>query len=305
MIDPAGPIAGAIAGHIWSTFAVAGAVFLVVTVGLALALFRRRGQLGDAVPVPVARHGSVVVGVLGGVVPALILGAYLATSVATTAGVTSSREPDVVVDVTARQFWWEIAYPQYDVVTANELHIPAGKRVAVRLAAADVIHSFWVPQLAGKTDAVPGRTNTMWLEASQPGRYEGACAEYCGPQHAWMRILVIAEPQGDFDRWLAAQSQARAAPSGRAADGERVFSEKICASCHAVRGTSAVARIGPDLTHLASRSTLGAGVLPNDAGHLRDWISEPQRIKPGSLMPRVELSPAELDALLDYLGGLR
>src|SRR5439155_227339 len=154
-------------------------------------------------------------------------------------------------------------------------------------------HSFWVPALQGKTDAVPGQTNTMWLTAERPGRYDGVCAEFCGVQHAWMRLVVVAEPRAVFDRWLARQSEDRRPPSGPAAEGERAFLGHVCVDCHTIRGTAARATVGPDLTHLAGRSLVGAGVLRNDPAALRAWIDDPQHFKPGAFMPAVPPGVAE------------
>ena len=204
------------------------------------------------------------------------------------------------------QWWWEYRYPSSggDVVVANELHIPVNTPVDLDLESADVVHSFWVPDISGKTDMIPGKTNHLRLYAAHTGSYSGQCAEFCGVEHAWMRIVVVAEPQADFDRWLA--GQAAKAPLTFAADpGQIVFSSNLCVSCHTIRGTAATGIAGPDLTHIGSRTTLGAGVLKNDAASMRAWLADPQKYKPGSLMPRVPLSDADLDVLVKYLEGLK
>lgn len=205
------------------------------------------------------------------------------------------------------QWWWEYRYPATggDVVVANELHIPVDTPVDLGLETADVVHSFWVPEISGKTDMIPGRTNHLRLYAARTGSYTGQCAEFCGVEHAWMRITVVADTRADFDRWLRAQAEDRATPSGAAAQGEKVFLSNLCTSCHTIRGTAAAGDAGPDLTHVGSRMTLAAGVLANDAANMRAWIADPQRYKPGSLMPRIPLSDADLDALVTYLEGLK
>lgn len=205
------------------------------------------------------------------------------------------------------QWWWEYRYPSSsgEVVVANELHIPVDTAVDLDLESADVVHSYWIPGLGGKTDMIPGRTNHLRLYASRTGTFTGQCAEFCGVEHAWMRLTVLAEPRADFDRWLAAQSAPRSAPSGAGAAGERVFTTNLCVSCHAIRGTDAKGEAGPDLTHVASRTTLAAGVLKNDPAAMRAWLADPQKYKPGALMPRVPLSDADLDALVSYLEGLK
>jgi cytochrome c oxidase subunit 2 len=217
-------------------------------------------------------------------------------------------KPSVVVEVTGRQWWWQVRYlnddPSRIFTTANEIHIPVGKPVLFRLLGGDVIHSFWIPALAGKTDLVPGQLNETWLEASKPGTYRGQCAEYCGIEHAKMAFVVVAESPADFARWQAHQFQSASAPSGSAVMGEAAFNTH-CGSCHAVRGTDAAGVLGPDLSHLMQRKTLGAGILPNDPADLARWISDPQGIKPGNLMQKPELSDAELADIDTYLGTLR
>ena len=277
------------------TFAIAGITLLVVLGALLLALVR--GGPIDMAP----ERGLRMVLLIGGAIPAAIVAAYLVASLIAASALAAPSHADLHIDVTGHQWWWEFAYG--DVVTANELHIPVGERVELRLLSADVIHSFWVPELQGKTDVLPNQPNTMWLAASRAGRFDGVCAEFCGVQHAWMRLVVIAEPRPDFDRWLAGQREPRRVSTG-GADGERIFTTHICASCHAIRGTAANARIAPDLTHLASRSILGAGVLPNRADTLRAWLADPSHYKPGVLMPNAALTEAELDALVAYLGSL-
>jgi cytochrome c oxidase subunit 2 len=217
--------------------------------------------------------------------------------------------PALTVEVTGHQWWWEVRYlgptPDQSFVTANEIHIPTGRPVLVRLNGADVIHSFWIPALAGKTDTIPGRTNLTWMQADRPGVYRGQCTEYCGVQHAHMAAFVTAEAPAAFETWRA--GQLKAAPAVATADdgdGQRLFLQR-CGKCHAVRGTEASGRAGPDLTHLMSRQTLAAGAVPNTRDGLSGWISNPEALKPGARMPTTELSGPELGQVVAYLETLR
>jgi cytochrome c oxidase subunit II len=218
--------------------------------------------------------------------------------------VDKNRQADIII--TARQWWWEMQYPKYNITTANELHIPVQQKLLMRVESADVIHDWWVPELGRKIDAIPGTPNYSWLEASDTGEYRGACSEYCGTQHAGMRILVISESEVEFARWVQAQQKVPLPPVdsvGR--KGMRLFSERTCAGCHSISGTVAMSHIGPDLTHLASRKTLISGVLTNTPENLYLWLQNPQKIKEGSHMPNFILSNDELKALVNYLEELK
>jgi cytochrome c oxidase subunit 2 len=228
--------------------------------------------------------------------------------------VQAAPEPPNAVRVTVigRQWWWEIRYPQLGVITANELHVPVSDSTVRRptfltLESADVAHSFWVPRLAGKMDLIPNKTNRMWVEPHQAGTYLGQCAEYCGTQHAHMLLRVVAEPPEQFARWVEQQRQTpAAAPADSAATaGRRVFLGTACISCHTVGGTVATGRYGPDLTHLMSRETIGAGVAPNTRNRLRAWVRNPDDLKHGVLMPAMQLDDEQLDQLVAYLLTLR
>jgi cytochrome c oxidase subunit 2 len=218
--------------------------------------------------------------------------------------------PDALeVTVVGNQWWWEIRYPGLGIVTANELHVPVSdpadpKPTFITLQSADVIHSFWIPQLAGKTDVIPGKTNRTWIDPRTPGTYVGQCAEFCGLQHAGMLLTVTVHPKEEFARWVAAQ-QAGAADVPQVRAGRDVFTSVACINCHTVRGTPANGVFGPDLTHLMSRATLGAGVAPNTPENLRAWVNDPASLKPGALMPAMKLSSDELDRLVVYLVTLR
>lgn len=227
------------------------------------------------------------------------------------------RPEKLTIEVTGKRWWWEVAYLSEEgdrlFETANEIHIPVGVPVRFRLVSDNVIHSFWVPGLGGKADLVPGRTNFLWLEAAEPGRYRGQCAEFCGIQHSLMAFFVIASSAEEFADWVATQKASAAEPqSDLTRRGRDVFRESDCADCHTIRGVSSVADarpsssrvIGPDLTHLASRQSLAAGTLPNRRGHLGGWLADPQSIKPGNLMPSVPLPADDFRALLHYLETL-
>ncbi len=219
-----------------------------------------------------------------------------------------ATRPQLTLEVTAHQWWWEVRYrdPVAGRVftTANEIHIPTGQPVRVILSSPDVIHSFWVPKLAGKMDVIPGVTNVTWIQAAQPGRYRGQCAEFCGLQHARMAFFVTAESPAAFAAWRQGQLAAPVAVTDPAAvQGSTVFAAR-CASCHTIAGTPAGGLVGPDLSHLASRETLAAGTIPNDPEHLEAWIADPAAIKPGVLMPKVPLTIAQRSQLVAYLRSL-
>jgi cytochrome c oxidase subunit 2 len=213
----------------------------------------------------------------------------------------------ITIEVAGRQWFWDVRYPGAHVVTANEIHIPARTRVNLVAVTGDVIHSFWVPQLNRKIDMIPGRRNRILLEADQPGRYRGQCAEFCGLEHAHMAMYVVVQEPGDFQRWLRQQArpaQPPATPERQA--GERAFRDNGCGSCHAISGVAgATGRVGPDLTHVGSRSTLAALTLPNDAAALGEWLRNPQHVKPGNRMPDLELPRRDVQSLVAYLGGLK
>jgi cytochrome c oxidase subunit 2 len=217
------------------------------------------------------------------------------------------KTPALTVTVTAYDWWWKVDYGQGPsaFTTANELHIPVGVPVLVLLKSADVIHAFWVPQLSGKTQTIPGNTNRQWIQADKPGIFRGQCTQYCGVQHAHMAFEVYAQPQADYDRWYAAQQRTVAAPATtQAVHGRKLFEER-CAGCHAVRGSNAAGVQAPDLTHVLSRRLLAAGTVVNTPENLMDWIQHAQEIKPGTLMPDMKLSPVESGELSAYLATLR
>ena len=310
MIDwSAGPAADRIGDLFWAMTILGTIVFLIFCLALAYALWHRR-RPAHAPTAEQDRKSTRMILLLGAVIPALILVPLFLWTVGTLDALDPrSRRPDLVVDLVGKQWWWAVRYrdsvPGRVFTTANELHIPVGRRVEVRLTSTDVIHSFWVPELHGKTDLIPGRENVTWIQADRPGVYGGRCAEYCGMQHATMGLLVVAQPQAEFDAWAAGQRQPAAEPrDSLALAGRDAFLGSACALCHAVRGTPAGGFAGPDLTHVASRRTLASALLPNTPGHLGGWIGNPQALKPGSRMPRVPMSREQFSLIHQYLQTL-
>jgi cytochrome c oxidase subunit 2 len=303
--------AGLIMGTLWHPMlAMAAATFVLVVGALGWALLRRRGADEPTLDAGRERSMARAVGAAVGLTIAVLL-VCLVLDISVGRAITATPgEQALQIRVTGHQWWWEVHYrdsvAQRWVTTANEIHVPVGKPVAIELRSTDVIHSFWPPSLTGKRDLIPGRENTLWLRAERPGVYRGQCAEYCGHQHAKMAFEVIAQPADSFARWLEAQRDTAMTPtSSLARRGQEVFLTSSCVMCHAIGGTPAGSRVGPDLTHLASRRTIAAGTLPNTRGNLAGWIVDPQAIKPGAKMPANELAPADLQALLAYLETLR
>ena len=290
----------------WHTMLwVCGVMYLIVIAFLVHAIWRRRESRSDT-----SRGMSIA---LGGWIGLMILGLFglaLTSFLTDRAIVHAADAPQVTLKITAHQWWWQVEYtdpdPSRHVRTANEIHLPVGAPALLELAADDVIHSFWVPNLNGKRDMIPGRPTEIRLQPLQIGRYRGQCAEFCGLQHAHMALEVVVESQQDFDAWYERQlASAPPASAPRAMHGQQVFRTSACSMCHAIAGTDANATVGPDLSHFASRRTIAAGTLPNNPEHLRRWLQNPQRVKPGNRMPVVSLAPEDLDALVDYLGTLQ
>lgn len=284
---------------------ISAAIFLIVTVWVLFAVIRFRGKDGDQIPKKI--FGNHRLEIFWTVVPLLIVVFLFFMTVRTMVALdppSGDRDPDVIV--IGHQWWWEFQYPKSGIVTANEIHLPVGKKLLLKVTSADVIHSFWVPALARKIDAIPGRNNFIYFEASQPGRYLGYCSEFCGTQHAGMRILAVAHPEEEFNRWVLAQKAPPPSPATPlAGEGAQLFAEKTCFNCHTVAGTGATQSVGPDLTYVARRSTLGAGVVDNSPENLALWLKNPARFKPGSHMPNFQLTPHEIQALTAYLEGMQ
>ena len=303
----ADPVTGLTWGLIVLSLAVIGIITVLVVAGVALR-WQRAAAAGETLPVG-PDGGGLRWMWIGLALTLVALIAALAWTVAVMAAVGApATKPTLTLEITGHQWWWEVRYlgadPAQTFVTANEIHIPVGRPVLVKLSGADVIHSFWIPALAGKTDTIPGRTNLTWLQADRPGIYRGQCTEYCGLQHAHMAAFVVADPPDVFEAWRQAQLQPAAAPPAAAAAGEGLFVER-CGACHTVRGGGAGGVVGPDLTHLMSRATLAAGTVRNTVSGLDGWIANPQALKPGARMPATQLSGAELGQLTAYLETLR
>jgi cytochrome c oxidase subunit 2 len=308
VVDPQSEPARQIATLWWWMLAIAGTVLGGALFLLFLAWLRRSKP---GIPLLGKREGlaTALVVIFGILIP---LGTNIAVFVvanfvvARASDAPNPKSTAMTIEVIGHQWFWEVRYPGTTAVTANEIHIPAGTRVNVVAKTSDVIHSFWVPQLNRKIDMIPGHTNRVLLEADRPGRYRGQCAEFCGLQHSHMAMYVYADPPDRFRSWLDAMAADRAEPAtAQERRGERVFLDNACASCHTIRGTAATGDIGPDLTHLQSRSTLAALTIPNTKGYLGGWVLDPQHVKPGNRMPGLRLENRDFNDLLAYLESLK
>jgi cytochrome c oxidase subunit 2 len=294
----------------WGVIVVSVAVTIAIAMLLAAAIWRRPGMaLAERMAVGPAEGGTRFLWIGVGVSTAALLATVVWTVEVLAAITRPPTPPGLTIEITARQWWWQVRYLDHDArrifTTANEIHIPTGAPVLFKLVGGDVIHSFWVPQLGGKTDLIPGQTNEQWLEADTAGAYRGQCTEYCGLEHARMAFVVVAQTPGDFAAWRAHQLAPDTAPdSGLLASGATYFAEK-CGGCHAVRGSEAAGSLGPDLSHFATRQTIGAGLLPNTPQTLAQWIADPQGLKPGNLMQKPELSAAQSAQIAAYLETLK
>ncbi len=295
----------------WFVIAIATGIFLVVGGLIAFTIFRFRRRPGDDThQEPPQVYGSNQIEVAWTVIPILIVFILMGVTARVIASVQNASPPKQALKVRmiGHQWWWEVVYPDYGVVTANEVHVPAssdGKMATyLELQSADVIHSFWVPQLSGKTDLIPNRTNYMWIDPREPGVYLGNCAEYCGTQHANMLLRVIAQAPADFQKWIAGQQKPAAQDAG-VAPGQAMYGSLACVNCHTIRGTQSLGKFGPDLTHLMDRQTIGAGVMPNNAKNLRTWVNDPQDPKPGCFMPSMKLTDEQLGQVVEYLQSLK
>ena len=300
ILDPGGPGAARIENLWWLLFWIAAVVFVVVIGLMTFAVVHRKDD-PDTSPTP--KWGERMIAIGGVAIPVVILAFVFIVSLGDIRFLSASPGDDALrVDVEGRLWWWKVSYPGTDAVTANEIHIPAGEPVVLRLTTDDVIHSVWVPQLQAKTDMIPGRVNEMTIEADEPGTFRGQCAEFCGLQHARMAFFVIAHSRDDFDAWLANEASDRAEPIA-GTPGEEVFLTSTCAGCHAVRGTTATSDRGPDLTHFGTREYLAAGTVRSE-DVLAKFLLDPQLYKPGIKMPPTTFEPGELEALVTYLRGL-
>jgi cytochrome c oxidase subunit 2 len=314
-INPAGPHAQNLSRLWWLMFYVCSAVYVLVMIAFFIAL-RRGSQKSDLNPVlnphpdQERRKRTAVLSAV--TVTVIILFVFLLYSFSSGRSLTAdlAHKNGLSIEVTAHQWWWEVRYNDVDAsnifTTANEIHIPVGVPVTFTLHAADVIHSFWVPNLGGKKDLIPGKVSTVWLQADKPGVYRGQCAEYCGLQHARMALWVVADPQDQFNAWRQNETQTSVPPATESQQrGQQVFLSSTCVMCHAINGTPAGSNFGPNLTHVGSRNTLAAATLSNTREHLAHWIKDSQSFKPGSKMPQNNLSDQDLQAVVDYLQSLR
>ena len=299
--------------HALSLFvlSIAAGIFLSVAGLLTYAIIKYRARRTDHLSEPAQIYGSTQIELAWTVIPVLIVIVLFLTTARLIFAIQDAPEPESALDVTVigHQFWWEFRYPKLGIVTANELHVPLSSEqeplpTYLTLLAADVDHSFWVPQLAGKTDLIPNHPNATWINPLQPGLYVGQCAQFCGAQHALMLLRVYVDNPDEFSAWVKNQQQP-AVEDPRVAGGRHLFETQACMSCHTIRGTAATGRFGPDLTHLMSRQTLASGVTNNNAENLRQWIEDPGSLKSGCLMPAMQLSDQQLDQVTEYLSTLR
>lgn len=315
-INPTGPIAENLSRLWWLMFTVCSIVFVLVMIALLLSLRRATAEAADRTPIlepseeSERRRRNVIL--TATTITVIILFVFLIASYSSgrSLRLNDPTKNGLSIELTGHQWWWEVRYNDVDAsnifTTANEIHIPVGVPVRFTLYGADVIHSFWVPNLAGKKDLIPGKVSTIWLQADKPGVYRGQCAEYCGLQHAKMALWVVAEPQEQFNAWRQNQTQeAVPASSDVQKRGQQVFFATTCVMCHAISGTAAGSNIGPNLSHVGSRQMLAAATLVNTRDHMAQWITNSQTFKPGNKMPQNNLSDADLQALVEYIESLK
>jgi cytochrome c oxidase subunit II len=303
VLSPVSPQAEALAHLFVETLFVCAVIFAIVAALVILCIMRSRKMPDGSEPAQIT--GNRRLEISWTVASILIVMALFVMTVR--AMRVSDPAPDKPPDLTVigHQWWWEARYPN-GAVAANEIHIPTGTDLLLRLESPDVIHDFWAPQLGRKMDIIPGHPNFVWIRADTAGKYLGACAEYCGAEHAWMRIVVDAQAPADYEKWLSQQQQPAPAPaSPLARDGLRLFREKTCVNCHSISGVDTNTVVGPDLTQFASRSTLGAGVLENGPESVRTWLKNPQLVKPSCHMPDFQLTQSEVNALAEYLETMK
>ena len=304
-LDPQSPLARAIYDLGIVSSIVFALIFVIVTGAITFSIFRFRSRAGE--PDPRQILGNRKVEIAWTIIPFLIvIFLFVITlSAMNRADPPPAPSPDLVI--TGHQFWWQVDYPRSGVITANEIHIPTGKALSVQLESKDVLHEFWVPKLTRKESNVPGQPNHIWIQADKPGNYIGQCSEFCGTQHAWMRILVVAEEPAQFEQWQQTQLRPAQAPaSNTVVKGLELFRTSSCINCHAINGvTGANSRVAPDLTHVGSRKQLASGIIDNTPANMRLWLKSPQHIKPGALMPDFIFTDEQLDQLASYLSTLQ
>ncbi|MEA2711836.1 MAG: cytochrome c oxidase subunit [Phycisphaerales bacterium] len=311
VLSPVSPEAHAIRHVLIVVFFICVTIFVIVVLLIVVSLLRFRARDGDNA-IPRQSFGSHRAEI-GWTIPPMVIVLFLGLVAARLIVSEHAAPPDESADansaditVIGHQWWWEIRYAGSTAVTANEIHIPVGRKLRVKVDSADVIHSFWVPQLGPKKDMIRGHPNFLWLQADRAGVYDGACSEFCGAQHAWMRFVVVAEDEQQYQTWLTHQARPAPTPTSAAAiAGRDIFFAQTCANCHAIGGTNAIANAAPDLTHFATRRDLAAGVVPNTRDNLTRWLRKPDQIKPGCKMPNFNFNDAQLDQLVAYLETLQ
>jgi cytochrome c oxidase subunit 2 len=305
IFDTGSPQAEKIMGLTYG-FIVAASAILILVVFLTIYIaikFRAKDAIGE----PRQVTGNKVLELfMVGVPLALVIGFFLWSLVTMNAVLPDRGNHPADIIITGHQWWWQADYPGTKVSTANEIHLPVGKKLLLQLDAADVIHDWWVPALGGKMDMIPGRSNYLWVTINKAGVYDGSCSEFCGQQHAWMRIRVVAQNEIDYEAWLKRQAEIAATPTATLAEaGASLFSKASCSSCHSIRGTIAAGLQGPDLTHFASRSTMLSGMMANNSVNVYSWLTDPQKVKPGAHMPRFIFNPDSVRAITAYLSQLK
>lgn len=304
VFQPAGPVARIQLNLLSLSIWIVSIIFVVVFAILLYVLWRFRARPNS--PKPAEIEGNHVLEIVWTVIPILILVVMAVPTIKDAFALAAPPSPDAMqVKVIGHQWWWEFQYPGLGVVTGNELHIPQGQRVDLTITSTDVIHSFWIPRLAGKMDAVPNRDNHMWFQGDETGTFYGQCAQFCGDSHANMRMRVVVDSKADFAAWVAKWQQGEVKPDAAnalAVQGEKLFmGDQPCYTCHAITGSKAQGKVGPNLTLLGSRSIIAAGTLANTPEHLQEWLHDPQAVKPGALMPNLHLSDDQMKALAAFL----
>ncbi len=307
-LNPAGPNSAVIANLFNIVLIMASVVFVVVEGLIVFSAFRFRRRAKDASE-PTQVHGNTKAEIAWTILPAMIVVTLFVLALQGLQALDTKpaqAADQMTVKVIGHQFWWEYQYPDLGITTATDLVIPTGKVVNLEISSMDVIHSFWVPQLNGKTDAFPNHVNYTWIQANTPGTYYGQCAELCGASHANMRVVVVAKTPDEFDQWVKQQQAGPAEPTDALAQqGQQTFMTGACIGCHTINGTSASGKVGPNLTHVGSRTSIAGGMLNNTEGNLRRWLTNPPLVKPGSIMPNLNLTATEIDALVAYLQSLK
>jgi cytochrome c oxidase subunit 2 len=308
VLNPGGYIAGQEANLFWVVLAMSAVVFILVDGGLVYILIRHRERKGDNKTPPRQVYDNRLLEVIWTAIPVVIVVILFVMTVVTMRAVAAppASPTDIKVTVVGHRWFWEFDYPDLGIKTANELHIPEGAKVQLTLQSVDVIHSFWVPELSGKTDVVPGQTNTMWLTSDKTGVYEGQCAEFCGTEHALMRFKIFVDSKADYTTWVAGMTKTPTTPDlALVQQGKQYVTQGVCQGCHTIDGTNMKANVGPNLTHLYSRSTFAGSSFPLNDGNMYQWLTDNEAMKPGNLMSSVHIPPEQIPAIMAYLDTLK